>query len=451
MTELSARALAQLVLDRIETADAYANLTLAEALREQVSMERREKAFATELIYGTVRHRMKLDYILGRLLSRPLKSSALTIKNILRLALYQLLYMPDIPPRAVIHSAVEQAKHSKYSGLAPLVNGVLRNFQRREISLPDPQKEPIAYLSIEYSTPVWLVERWVTQFGMAVTKQILEASNERAPLSVRVNLHNTTVTEATKILNQEDFTIRPGRFLSEALIVEQLAMPIEQSALFNSGGIFPQDESSMLCAHLLQPQSGETVVDLCAAPGGKSTHLAELMNDQGRVYSIDVHPHKVELIRTNARRMQLDSIEPLLADSTNFKLPDGKGADRILVDAPCSGTGVFRRRVDSKYRKNPADIETLVQLQQELLKNAAKLVKPGGYLVYSTCSLEYEEDEAQVQWFLKEHRNYVLEDYHDFLPADLKSYLYQPQEKWAKVLPTPNAGDGFFLSRFKRL
>lgn len=448
MTKLSGRELAVLALNRIESNDAYANLALTEVLRENAAADKREKAFATELVYGVVRNRLKLDYLLNQLLARPLKQSALTVKNVLRLSLYQLIYMKDIPERAVLHSAVEYVKNSKFSGLSGVTNAVLRNYLRgkTEIKLTAIDER----LSLEYSMPLWLVQRWLNLFGNDITEQILRVSNQRAPLSVRVNTHLTTVEAAKTALTAEGFTVLDGAILEEALQLENLPDSLEKSPSFIAGHLFPQDESSMLCARLLQPQPGETVIDMCAAPGGKSTHLAQLMQNRGSVCSVDIYPHKAELIAQNAKRLKLDCIKPQVGDGTTYSLPDGSLADRILVDAPCSGTGVFRRRADSKYRKTPEDITSLVSLQREILDNAARQLKPGGVLVFSTCSLEPEEDEEQITRFLRDYPQFELEDYRDFLPQAVQRYAWQAEQKWLKVLPSEVGGDGFFLCRMRK-
>lgn len=206
----------------------------------------------------------------------------------------------------------------------------------------------------------------------------------------------------------------------------------------------------MLAAYLIKPIPGELLVDLCAAPGGKSTHLAELMGDRGGIYSIDNYPHKVELIRENAERLKLTSIHPVLADARGFSLGEGRFADGILVDAPCSGTGVFRRRADARYRRQPEDIPGLVKLQREILDNAASLVKPGGRLVYSTCTLEPEENEKQVKDFLARYPEFEVEDFRDYLPEKVAEYALNPRAPWLTILPISGGGDGFFMCRMKK-
>jgi 16S rRNA (cytosine967-C5)-methyltransferase len=452
MTKVSARRLAQLVLDQVDLDDSYVNLALQRVLNEHESVERREKNFATELVYGTMRQLYKLDFILGRLLSRPLKTLKPTIKNTLRLALYQLIFLPEVPERAVCHAAVELIKDSPYNGLAKLVNAVLRNYLRQRADLPLPNRESdlVKYLSIEYSHPNWLIERWLNRFGPVKAEQLLAIDNEIPPLTLRVNLLLADSVTVRRELEEQGVTTVPGRFLKEALILKKLPQSLEEMALFQNGKVFAQDENAMLAAHLVAPVNGELILDLCAAPGGKSTHLAEQMQDQGSIISIDDHAHKIELIKQNATRLHLQSIHSQLADARSFKDPDGRLFDAVLLDVPCSGTGVLRRRVDARYRRQPEDITKLAALQREILKNAATLVRSGGRLVYTTCTLEPEENQAQIQWFIQEYPEFKVTDWRGFLPANLEEVLEDRQSKWATILPVSSGGDGFFICRMEK-
>jgi 16S rRNA (cytosine967-C5)-methyltransferase len=225
---------------------------------------------------------------------------------------------------------------------------------------------------------------------------------------------------------------------------------VEELTEFQQGRFFVQDENAMLVTHLLKPLPGELLIDLCAAPGGKSTHLAELMGDRGEIISVDNYPNKVELIRENVERLKLKSIKPQLGDAREFSLGEGPLADGVLVDAPCSGTGVFRRRVDARYRRKPEDITELVKLQREIIHNAASLVKPGGRLIYSTCTLEPEENEEQIKWFLTQRPDYEVEDFRAYLPEKVAEFALNPKEPWLTILPISGGGDGFFMCRMKR-
>jgi 16S rRNA (cytosine967-C5)-methyltransferase len=453
MTKVSGRYLAQLILNGIEQDDSYANLLLSRVFQDYSAIiDQREKALCTELVYGTLRHLLKIDFILGRLLNRPFTSLKIPVKNILRLAIYQLLYLPGIPERAVCHSAVEQIKQSKYSGLAPVVNGVLRSYLRlkNEIRLPDPVLERAEYLSLEYSHPLWLVNRWLDNFGPHRTEQILKTNNEQPPFTLRVNRHLTTSSKLTNDLTGQGIESRPGLFLPEAISIGPLTESIAEMTLFKAGQIFVQDENAMLVAHLVKPEPGELILDLCSAPGGKSTHLAELTGDRGEIWSLDNHPHKIKLIEENASRLQLHSIRAVLGDARDYRLPPDKLADAVLVDAPCSGTGVLRRRVDARYRRSLEDIGNLVEIQKTILNNAASLVKPGGRMVFCTCTLEPEENQQQITRFLEDNPEFEITDYHSFLPDIVDNYAVSPNSKWLTILPIPGGGDGFFMCRIDK-
>ncbi len=453
MSNLSGRHLARLVLDQYEIENAYINLALTRVLNEFNQTEQREKAFCSELVYGVLRHLLKIDFILGRLLSRPLDSLKPTVKNILRIAVYQLLQFSDTPEHAVVHSAVEEIKKTKFSGLAGLVNGVLRSFLRmsKRVAMPERDLDPVSYLTIEYSHPNWLVERWLDRFGKETTESILKTNNQQPPLSVRINQHLVKCSDFKAELTEQGILWHSGRFLEEAITLHDLNSSLEQLTVFQEGKIFVQDESSMLVARLIDPHPQETIIDLCAAPGGKSTHLAELTNDRCRILSIDDHPHKIDLIKENASRLKLRCIEPILGDARNIFNGDDIVADAVLVDAPCSGTGVLRRRIDARYRRRSEDIKDLSVLQREILHQAASLVRPGGRLVYSTCTLESEENQEQIKWFIANHPDFVIEPYAEFLPSGLEESLPDKTPQWLTLLPVPGGGDGFFMCRLKRV
>lgn len=453
MSSLTGRHLARLVLDQYENEDAYLNLALTRILNEYIQADKREKDFCSELVYGTLRHLLKIDFILGRLLSRPLDSLKTPIKNILRIAIYQLLKLPETPEHAIVHTAVEETKKTKFAGLSGLVNGVLRNYlrQRNQITLPGRETDPVHYLSLEFSHPDWLVERWINRFGLEITESILKTNNQQPPLTVRINQHLVNCFEFKTELTAQKIPWLPGRFLEEAITLQDLPCALDELAQFRDGKLFVQDESSMLVSRLMAPRPGDTIIDLCAAPGGKSTHLAELADDRCHIFSVDDHAHKVNLIKENALRLKLNSIEPMLGDARNIFAGDERKVDAVLVDAPCSGTGVLRRRIDARYRRRPEDIKSLVALQREILEQAARLVRPGGRLVYSTCTLEPEENQEQIKWFNENHPDYQIESYSEFLPSGLDSYLAEENQKWVTLLPTPGGGDGFFMCRLKRI
>jgi 16S rRNA (cytosine967-C5)-methyltransferase len=452
MTDISGRVLALKALLLVEEEEAYTNLALLRVFNEVPEAERRERAFATELVYGVLRNRMKIDYFLGRLLSRPFVSLKPTVRNLLRLALYQLLALPDIPERAVCHSAVELLKRTPFAGLAGLVNAVLRRFirERGQLELPDRATDLATYLEIVYSHPRWLVERWLDRFGPETTEAILQTNNQAPPFTIRVNQLRVAPDDAILQLMMEGVALRQAALLPEAFVIESLPVGLEELPSFQSGKISVQDESAMLAAHLLQPKPGETIIDLCAAPGGKSAHIAEIVREQAKIFSVDIYAHKIRLITENAARLGLSNIIPCLGDARIFQLPDNQLADAVLLDAPCSGTGVLRRRVDARYRRQPEDIKELAALQRSILTHAAELVRPGGRLIYVTCSLEKEENQDQITAFCAAHPDFQIINWRGFLPVQLAEYLVEPELGWATILPSAGSGDGFFLCRLER-
>lgn len=453
MNNLTGRHLARLVLDQYENEDAYLNLALTRVLNEFNQADQREKAFCSELVYGVLRHLLKIDFFLGRLLSRPLDSLKPTVKNVLRIAIYELTQLLNTPEHAVVNSAVAEIKKTKYAGLAGLINGVLRNFlrQRHQIALPDRQRDPVHYLEVEYSHPQWLIEHWLERFGFEATESILKADNEKPPLTARINQYLVNCSDFKAELTSQGIIWCQGCFLEEAISLRNLPKSLEGLSVFQDGKIFVQDESSMLVAHLVEPHPHETIIDLCAAPGGKSTHMAELTKDQCRIISVDDHPHKIDLIKENASRLKLESIEPVLGDARDIFAKDNRAVDAVLVDAPCSGTGVLRRRIDARYRRRPEDIKALAALQKDILQQAACLVRPGGRLIYSTCTLEPEENQVQIKQFLENNPDYQIEPYSKYLPAEINLYSTDNNQQWLTLLPVTDGGDGFFMCRLKRI
>jgi 16S rRNA (cytosine967-C5)-methyltransferase len=446
MTKGSGRAIALDALTSIEEQGAYANRIL-NSLFAHRQPEAQEKRLATELVFGTLRHFKYVDFILNRLLSKELSALPSTVRGVLRLSLYQLLLTAH-PAYAVVNEAVDLVKQSKYRGLSPLVNAVLRSYlrqqQKTDFALPDLVQDPIGHLTIVHSHPRWLVERWVQRWGVERTHQLVEANNTPAPLSIRTNTLLTSRTALMAALGQAGLESVPVPTVPEALRImngqELTAIP-----LWAAGHYYIQDEASMLVAHLLAPAAGEVIADLCAAPGGKTTHLAQLMQNTGQIYALDQYPHKTTLIVENAHRLQIKIIETLTTDARSWR--PSKPLDGILLDAPCTGTGVLRRRPDIRWRRQPADLHELVSLQQALLNHAASLLKPGGRIVYSTCALEFEENEAQIRHFLTAHPDFVVAIPEDFAP----DFQGSRSPEGLLILPRLEEPDGFFMTRLVKL
>lgn len=453
----TARGVALEALCRVDEEGAYANLALG-ALLGGSRLSPRDRAFATELTYGTLRWRGRLDWVLSHFVKRSLASQHPRVRNLLRLVAYQHLYLDSVPAAAVCSEAVEMAKrHRATQHAAAFVNAVCRAIGTKGKSLPEP--DPVACwvtaLAIQTSHPKWLVERLENQYGRERTAGFLLANNAPAPTVVRANRLRCSTAELL------------ARFASEAEGVEAAPSPVVPGALrlsgvpgvanlrsFQDGWFTPQDESSQLVAPVVDPRPGECVWDVCSAPGSKATHLAELMEDRGRVFATDLRPARVELIERACERLGLRSVVAKVGDA---RQPTGEpgSADRVLVDAPCSGSGVLRRRPDLRWQRRPGDLADLIPLQRSILQGAAALVRPGGTLVYSTCSVDAEENEENVAWFLQAHPTFSPSDFAKCLPPALWDSLDPQRQRRVRsgalqLWPDLDDTDGFFIARFVR-
>lgn len=405
------RRLALKVLREVDEDGAFLNLALDQAL-ERSRLGSSDRSLATELAYGVVRWRGRLDWVLDRLSSRPVRELPGFIRNILRMGLYQLLFLERIPPHAAVAEAVALAHEFGHRGTAALVNAVLRQAARRgrEVPLPEPEPDPVRRIAVEWSHPEWLVRRWLERWGPEKTSALCAVDNEAAPVTLRTNLLRTTREDLLARLRAEGATAGPGRFFPEAVVYGG-PQPLRELESYRAGLFTVQDEAAMAPARAVRPQPGWLVVDACAGVGGKSTHLAELMGDRGRIVACDLFEHKLRLLERTAERLGLKSIEARVLDARTLPTGDLAGkADAVLVDAPCSGLGVLRRRPDLRWRMRENDLVELARLQREILTAAAGCVRPGGVIVYATCTLEREENEEVVEGFLASNLEFVVDD-----------------------------------------
>ncbi|MDF2658508.1 MAG: rRNA methyltransferase [Paenibacillus sp.] len=445
----SAREIALDVLTRVETEHAYSNLLLNQALLKH-KPDKADAGLATELVYGTIQRRNTIDYFLDRFVAKGVKKLEPWVRNLLRLSLYQLHYLDRVPEHAAVHEAVNIAKRRGHAGISGMVNGVLRNVIRRKEELTVPVSlEPVARIALEHSHPEWLVADWVRRFGAETAEKICRANNEPPSASVRVNTMKLTREELLGRLREAGCEARPSD-VSPAGIVVESGGNMALTPWYVNGELSVQDESSMLVAEAAHPEPGMQVLDCCAAPGGKTSHMAELMNDRGRILACDIHEHKRELIAAQAERLSLRCVETKTIDARN--LPEalaGTAFDRILLDAPCSGLGVIRRKPDIKWAKSPGDVAGIAGLQYELLSGVSSLLAPGGVLVYSTCTVAEEENEQVVMRFLQEHPEFALsrppQSLQDRLPADSVA-----PGGTITVLPHQFGSDGFFIAVLRK-
>ncbi|MDP4163842.1 MAG: 16S rRNA (cytosine(967)-C(5))-methyltransferase RsmB [Bacillota bacterium] len=444
-TQKNVRETAMDLLEAIEKNQSYSNLLLHQAILKN-EIPSKDVGLLTELIYGTLQRKMTLDFYLNPFVKKSSKTES-WVMNLLRLTLYQMVYLDKIPDRAAIYEAVEIAKKRGHKGISGMVNGVMRSIQREGLPSLDEIMDSTERLSIETSHPKWLVSRWIEQFGFDATKEMCEI-NLTAPLqTARVNLTKTTREECLKVLEEEGFQAEASPFIREG--IRALKGNLALSSAYRQGLFSIQDESSMLVAYALGASENETILDACAAPGGKSTHVAEQMGATGKVISLDLHEHKVKLINDNAQRLELQNIQTIAMDSRRVgERFEKESFDRVLLDAPCSGLGVMRRKPDIKYTKTEKDLAQLSTIQHNLLDAVAPLVKKGGILVYSTCTVDNEENQYVTASFLKEHPEFEGDaDLSERMPEAIRQMItgYETQ-----IFPQTIGSDGFYIACLRK-
>ncbi|WP_042356293.1 16S rRNA (cytosine(967)-C(5))-methyltransferase RsmB [Bacillus rubiinfantis] len=434
------------LLVTIEKSQSYSNLLLNHEIKKQ-QLPQKDVGLLTELIYGTLQRRMTLDYFIKPFVVKSKKLEPWVL-HLLRMTVYQLVYLDRIPDHAAINEAVELAKKRGHRGIAGLVNGVLRSMQRDGLPALDAIANLVERLSIETSHPQWLVERWIQQFGYEKTRKMCEV-NLTAPLqTARVNLVRISRDECVKILENEGFMIEKSPVIPEA--IRSLKGNLAASTAFKQGFITIQDESSMLVAYALGLKKGETILDACAAPGGKSTHIAEKLQQTGTVISIDLHEHKVKLIKENAARLGLTNIDTHVFDSRQVgEHFSTESFDKILLDAPCSGFGVMRRKPDIKYSKKEQDVSQLSKIQVNLLQAVAPMLKQGGILVYSTCTVDKQENEQTMQAFLRDHPEFVEDtELKERMPEAIQPLITHFD---LQIFPQDFGSDGFYIAALRKI
>jgi 16S rRNA (cytosine967-C5)-methyltransferase len=439
------RAIAMDSLVAIEKNQSYSNLLLNNTI-EKHELSPKDVGLLTELTYGTLQRRMALDYYLEPFV-KDNKKLANWVHHLLRLTLYQMIYLDRIPDRAAIYEAVEIAKSRGHKGIASLVNGVLRSIQREGLPSMEEVSDPNKRLSLETSHPEWLITRWVNQFGYEKTKEMCEV-NLTAPLqTARVNLTKISRDECVAILEEDGFQIEKSPIIPEA--IRSLKGNLASTIAFKYGMFTIQDESSMLAAYALGAKQNEFILDACAAPGGKSTHIAEKMDNTGEVISVDLHQHKVRLINDNAKRLGLENIKTSVSDSRQIQEKFNKESfDRILLDAPCSGLGVMRRKPDMKYTKTEKDIERLSTIQQDLLMSVSPLLKKDGILVYSTCTVDKEENEYTVKKFLENNPEFEGDlSFKNRMPEAIQPLITSFD---LQIFPHDLGSDGFYIAVLRK-
>jgi 16S rRNA (cytosine967-C5)-methyltransferase len=445
---LSVRARAAEILAKVDTQKAYADILLDRALKNR-PMDERDRALLTEIVYGTLRWRGKIDAELAKYLHRPLSRTDSRIRNLLRLSYYQLVFLDRVPDYAAVSEAVEIAKLHGGKKAAGFVNGVLRNFLRsKPVTTIASENPSSSSLAVEYSHPEWLVKMWTEQFGLESAITLMHANNEKRPLVLRANSLKCTREQLLQLLLEAGVTAKPTRQSPQGISLQSPGA-VENIPGFAAGLFQVQGESSQLIASLLSAIPGERILDACAAPGGKATHIAELMENRGEIIALDKSPTGIAQLRENLNRLGITCVTPYRADVSQQLDDDLSGPyDRILVDAPCSGFGTLRSHPEIKWHRDPADILRLRALQTKILDCVVPHLKLGGTLVYATCTLTADENQRNVESFLARHPGFELENAARYLPNEAQQMT---NANYFEALPNRDDTDGFFAARMKRI
>lgn len=438
------RVVAVEILENIEQKGAYSNLELNK-IKNEGNLSSQDYALLTELVYGVIQNKRLIDYYLSPFLKKTQKLDN-WVKQVLRVAVYQMVFLDNIPDYASINEAVNYGGKRGHKGIRSLVNGVLRNFQRNELKPISEIKQDKERLGIKYSVPNWMIEQFIKQFGLDTTEKILKSFNKRAKVSVRVDTDRISIEEAIEKLKESGYEVKRSELSQEGLIIEN-GLPIDHT-LYVKGFISIQDESSMMVAPAMNLLPNHIVADVCAAPGGKTSHIASFIDHSmgGILYSSDLHEHKVTLIEQSLKRQGLDDrVEVRQLDATMAsQVYDDNSFDRILIDAPCSGIGLLRRKPDIRFAKDSEAIESLPTLQLDILNNVAPLIKPGGEMVYSTCTILESENESVINQFLETHPEFKLKK------INIDNELFKHNSGELLILPHYYDSDGFYIASLVR-
>ncbi|HHP7232060.1 MAG TPA: 16S rRNA (cytosine(967)-C(5))-methyltransferase [Xenococcaceae cyanobacterium] len=449
---IDARQAAFFALEFIYRQKAYTDIALDRVLRSH-QLNAPDRGLVGQLVYGIVRQQRSLDTLINLLGKKKAQQQPLNLRIILHIGLYQLRYLTQIPDSAAVNTSVELAKNNQLAKLAGVVNGILRNYLRQAQN-----SDPLLALNYASATeklgtllsfPDWIVETWLQQLSVSETTELLTWFNQPAKIDLRVNLLKTSVTAVAQAFQAQGISVSTLPYLPQALRINDSVGNITRLPGYQEGWWIVQDSSAQLVTQLLDPQPGEIILDACAAPGGKTTHIAELMGDRGTIFASDRSVKKLQKVQNNATRLGIKSIQTLAADSRNLGAFIAKNAllcDRALLDVPCSGLGTLHKRPDLRWRQTPAQIEELSRLQRELLKQVAQSIRHRGILVYATCTLNPPENEQVIESFLQSHETWSIKPLSESSP--LRNF--QTPEGWIKIYPHRHNMDGFFMARLQK-
>jgi 16S rRNA (cytosine967-C5)-methyltransferase len=440
------RAICLAILNRVGGLDAHADDLLSDSFKRYRQLTSLDRAFLTELTYGVLRWREKLDWAIRHFSNIPFEKIEPEIVNLLRLGLYQILFLTRTPTSAAVNESVELAKKFRGKGGAGFVNAILRSVlrQEEEISSPDFDRDPALHISVVHSHPLWLVQRWIKEIGIEKTLHLCAFNNQISPLTLRTNTLKTNRQDLILKLKEQGLKPQPTLFAEDGIRLEN-PPPTSELPFWKEGLYLIQDEASQLVTSILGPKPGERILDACAAPGGKTTHIAQRMEDEGEILAIDLHREKLTGIEEGCRRLGIRRVKAKTGDATR-PLPflEEMEFDRVLADVPCSGFGTLRKNPDLKWKRREKDVNRLSELQSSILENVSQYLKRGGILVYSTCTIFREENEAVVEKFLARHPEFRLDEMDKILP---KRYASLIENGYFRTIYSQEGMDGFFAAR----
>lgn len=438
---MNSREVALNIVNRVLNEGAYSNIVLSKELNAS-DLSDKDKALVTELVYGTLRRKNTLDTIISNFV-KDISVMDNEVLNILRIAIYQMHFLDKVPEFAACNEAVELAKKLSVQD-SKLVNGILRSYTKNpdEIDINGGVVDKLAY---QYSFEPWFIRMIYKQYGEENGRKVLQGLNQTPKVTVRVNTSKTDFDEVYDKLEEMEYDIEEGYVCPEAVIIKG-GRSIENNELFNEGFITVQDESAMIVAPVLDVEEGDIVLDLCAAPGGKTTHIAELLNGTGKVLAFDVHENKLSLIKENVERLGLNNVEVEVMDATKLNSKYISSSDKVLIDVPCSGIGIIRKKPEIKWNKTRKSLKDLVPTQRQIMENAWAYLKYGGTMVYSTCTLNKEENEENIEWFLNKHKDAKIEKV--FL-GNIDNLLYN-KDGSLTILPNEYM-DGFYIAKIRKM
>jgi len=450
------RAVALKILIKWEKSKPLLDEIISQVLTKSVLPDERDRALVGELVNGVIRHLYYIDFIISRFSEHPLEKMDPEVRNILRLGVYQLLFT-RIPERVALAESLKILTHRKRGDwIKGLVNAILHKIAENKPALPEPPEfNKVYYLSVKYSFPEWLVKRWLSRFGEKECEELLKACNERPPLVIRVNSLRVTRDNFLTYLKKEEVPeAEKCPYSPVGIILNGFRGKVTELKAYHFGWISVQDSASQLVSFLLNPRPGERILDACAGVGGKTTHIAELMEDKGTIWAFDLYPWRLEKLKENFQRLRLKTPEIFQGDVVEeLEKLNPKPFDRILIDAPCTGTGVIRKHPDIKWARTEEDLIKVPEKQLRLLEGVSPFLKKGGIMVYATCSLEPEENEEVVKKFLDNHPEFIIENPETILRKTCGENVLKliENQKYLKTYPHKHNLDGFFAVRLKKL